>query len=210
MTPIAALAAEPSLPTETVPRPATDYANVLREDGLTKGIQVLTAEGWQRVERLVPGDRVMTFDNGPQAIVRIHTATISRSGLPAHKAFVMRVPAGALNNDAPLRLLASQEVLIESDVAEQATGDPFLLVPAVLLNGYRGVETEAIDDDVEVFMLTFRDEQIVQVEGGVLAACRAEADFSPFETAGKVQDDVRYPRLDSMQLQALVPSIVAE
>jgi hypothetical protein len=209
MSPIAALETDHSIPMASVPPSVTDYANALREDGLMRGDRVLTPGGWQRIERLVPGDRVITFDNGPQEIVCIHETTIRRSKLPFHKAFVMRVPAGALNNDGLLRLLPNQEVMIESDSAEAATGDPFVLMPSVLLAGYRGIEAERFEDDIPLFMPTFRDEQIVQINDGVWIVCRAEADFSPFETACKPGTQGAYPRLDTTFLVNLAQTLVS-
>ncbi|MEZ5751434.1 MAG: hypothetical protein R3D60_05500 [Paracoccaceae bacterium] len=106
--------------------------------------------------------------------------------------------------------MANQEILLESDRAEDEIGDPFVLFPAVLLSGYQGMGRQKIDGDLDVFMLTFRDEQIIQVEGAALVACRAEADFSPLDAAGKAQDFVGYPRLAQDQLQQLAIAILAE
>lgn len=189
-------------------RPATDYANALREDGLAVGTMVQTPYGMQRIEALQPGDLVMTFDNGPQPIAAIHSTTIAGASLPRHKAFVMQVPAEALGNNRPVRMLPNQEVLIESDIAEEVTGDPFVLIPAVLLGGYRRLETEALAKDFKVIMLTFQNEQILQVEGGLWVACRAEADFSPFEVALTAAELGVYPRPDPMMLEVLAEAIV--
>lgn len=171
------------------------YTRALREDGLLSRTMVQGANGWVPVDGIAPGDIVMTFDNGPQRVRDIHPTTIARKGLPASKAFAMFVPAGALGNDTDLTLMPFQEVIVECDQAEAEFGDPFVLFPAMLLEGYRGIRRDEFKRDLKLTMLTFDSEQIIPIAGGALASCRAESDFSPLGAAEgqhRTPDNTRY------------------
>lgn len=177
------------------------YVQALREDGMLAGTLVATDEGWRPVEGIVAGDMVLTFDNGMQPVRAVHRIEIARAAVPAHKAFVMFIPAGALGNRKDMLLLPSQEVIVESDRAEIDFGEPFVLIQSLLLEGYRGIAKTQITRDLTVHMLTFDNEQIVHASGATLIACRAEMDFSPLDAAGRMQGVQTYNRLTSAQVR---------
>ena len=199
---------KPLLDTSTrVPRRSAarvpSIGSMLREVGLISGTMVETDTGWCPIERVLAGDQILTFDNGMQTVVQNRTFHIRRKEIPDHKAFSMFVPRGVLGNNLDLNLLPMQEVILESDAAESAFGNPFVLTPSILLEGYKGITRHPIMTDIKLHMLTFKAEQIVQADGEVLLLAHSERCFSPFaETVAADQD--AYPRLTQAQVLELV------
>jgi len=140
--------------------------------GHLAGTRIATTLGWRPVEALAAGDMVLTFDNGLQPLVEVNRAVfwVAEMMTPAAYGSVM-VPAGALGNGQPLELLPDQGVLVESDAACDAQGDPFAVIPAQALVGFRGIERVAPRTQVEVITLVFAQDQVVYAEGGALMHC---------------------------------------
>jgi hypothetical protein len=67
--------------------------------------------------------------------------------------------------------------MIESDAAEDMTGDPFALIPGAALVGFRGITQKRPADWVEVIQLHFAQDEIVVANIGALFLCRAQADL---------------------------------
>lgn len=170
------------------------YDSTLRENGLIAGSLVANQNGWVPVENIVPGDMVLTFDNGMQRVAENLRLTLRRADIPSHKAFTMFVPNGTLGNRGDMNILPMQEVIVESDLAEMLFGDPFVLMPSFLLDGYKGIHTQTFDDDVDLFALLFEAEQIVHTNGGMLALAQMQA--SALTAArGVGHQTAVYPRL---------------
>lgn len=93
---------------------------------------IATPHGPMRAGDIEPGDRVDTLDSGTQ-IVR----WAGRMRLPGQGAGApIRFAAGAIGNDAPLRLSPQHRVLIRSERAELMFCAPEVLVPAkAMING---------------------------------------------------------------------------
>lgn len=186
----------------SVARPPSTGA-MLREVGLISGTMVATDTGWCPIERVLADDQIMTFDNGMQTVVQNRSMLIRRKDIPEHKAFTMFIPRGVLGNRADLNLLPMQEVVLESDAAETAFGNAFVLTPSILLDGYKGITRHPIMSDIKLHMLTFKAEQIVQADGEMLMLAQSERCFSPFaETVAA--DQTVYPRLTQAQVLELV------
>ncbi|WP_296478807.1 Hint domain-containing protein [Roseinatronobacter sp.] len=185
---------KPALPTS---------GDTLREVGLLNGTLLATNTGWCPIERVQAYDPVLTFDNGMQSVVQNRAVVIRHAQIPAAKAFTMFIPAGALGNQRDMNILPMQEVVLESDIAEEMFGNAFVLAPCAMLEGYKGIAKHPIMTDISLHMLTFKAEQIVQAEGEVLMLAQSEGCFSPFaETV--VEAMSVYPRLTQAQLLRLV------
>ncbi|WP_159441438.1 Hint domain-containing protein [Gemmobacter megaterium] len=144
-------------------------------EGMLDGTLIATAEGWRRVEQISPGDRVLTFDGGPQTVIAVQSAIVEAgwSGWPrAHWPLV--VPDDALGNRGPLRLLPGQPVLLESDLAEDMFGDPFALIPAAALEGWRGIAPAPPMHQETVRLLILPVDEVVYVAGHMLLYCPAD------------------------------------
>ncbi|MGP9789427.1 Hint domain-containing protein [Roseinatronobacter sp. NSM] len=182
------------------------YDVALREDGLLPGTLIGTQSGWRGVETILPGDLVLTFDNGMQRVEANHRVTIAQASLPAHKGFTMAVPAGVLGNRKQISLLPCQEVIVESDMAEIDFGEPFVLIQALMLEGYSGIHRVPIAGDLTIHMLTFASEQVIHCAGATLVSARAESDFSPLHAAAAV-GVLDTPRLSLRQLQKVARAL---
>ncbi len=166
--------------TETWSRAAEAKAALPKLDawttGMVAGTKVATRAGWAAVETIHEGQQVLTFDGGFQTVI-----AVTRHRLMADEgdmgAWPLSVPAGALGNRTDMTLLPHQSVMIESDRAEDLTGDPFALIPATALVGFRGISHSRPEAWVEVIQLHFAQDEIVFANIGALFLCRAQADF---------------------------------
>lgn len=188
--------------------PCTDY----QMRGITSGTRIATADGWRPVDALAIGDQVLTFDNGPQEIVAItRTTQLAHDSVAPDFASPIDVPAGVIGNDEPIVLLPEQNVMIESDVAEAKTGDPFALVPAKALVGYRGVERFRALRPFDVFTLHFTDDEVIYVEGGALtlAAAPVPGDIASLDDLEQSSLAAPYVSYGGLEAKALVAALDA-
>ena len=142
------------------------------QSGLLAGTHVASNLGWRPVEALTVGDQVLTFDHGMQTVLDIQresyvTPQTALDSLhrPVH------VPAEALYNRRDIWLMPEQGLLVESDEAEDAVGDPYAVISANMLSGLRGISSGISAGDIEVITLAFAKDEVVYVEGGMLAYC---------------------------------------
>jgi len=173
--------------------------------GITSGTRIATAKGWRAVEMLTVGDTVLTFDSGPQQIVAITRATqFVHDDIAPDFANPIHVPAGALGNSEPMVLLPEQNVMIESDEAEARCGDPFALIPAKALVGFRGVERFRALRPFEVFTLHLENDELVYAEGGALTLTQATVpgDIASLDEIGHAAPYVAYRGRDAAELVA--------
>lgn len=143
--------------------------------GIVAGTLIATNSGWRAVEDLVRGDQVQTFDNGMQTIVDIKSEALwdeNRVSLSDPLPVVM--PGGALCNKSPVTLLPHQGILLESENACDAMGDPLAVVPARVLIGINGIDTAAPHANLRVFTLTFASEEVIYADGGLMLHCPLE------------------------------------
>ncbi len=100
--------------------------------GLYGPTPVLTASGWRALADLAPGDLVETQDQGLTPV-----ATIRPELRPA--LWSVHLPPGACGNATALTLPPGQPVLIETRFALPFCGETSALVPAMALEGWRGI-----------------------------------------------------------------------
>ncbi|WP_135506254.1 Hint domain-containing protein [Roseovarius aestuariivivens] len=144
------------------------------EAGLIAGTSVATAMGWRPVEAIAEGDKVLTFDSGLQTVHKVSRIRLWSAEDDCPRQFwPLEVPAGALGNRDVMHVLPGQNVMIESDAAEDLYGDPFSLIPAEAIEGTNGVERVPPQGDIEVIVLHFADDQIVFANNGALFFCPA-------------------------------------
>lgn len=113
---------------------ATPSALMLGQ-GFLPSTLVETPEGWRLVGTLTAGDRLVTA--GHEALPLV---AVERSFVPAAGTWAMHLPAEAFGNRAPLHLAPGQRLLVEGKAALPHCGDIRALVPALALEGWRGVE----------------------------------------------------------------------
>lgn len=146
--------------------------------GLLAGTHVASSLGWRTVDALAIGDNILTFDNAMQPIVEIRRDVKWRdtTAVPDSR-WPVRIPTGAMGNRRDLSVLHNQGILVESDAANDPLGDPFAVVPALALEGSRGIHRVAPQHQVEIVTLFFEHDQVIYVEGGTLAYCPHAGDL---------------------------------
>ena len=147
-----------------------------RTTGVVAGTKVATNAGWAKIETIREGQQVLTFDGGLQTVIAItrHALMADTMDIASWPLFV---PAGALGNREDMMILPHQSVMIESDAAEDMTGDPFALTPGAALVGFRGITQVRPAECVDVIQLHFAQDEIVFANIGALFLCRAQADL---------------------------------
>lgn len=179
------------------------------QSGLMSGTHVASNLGWRAVDALSVGDKVLTFDNGMQTVLDIQHETLgtgTRGHLP-QSATPVFVPEGALCNRCDLWLMPDQGLLIESESTQDALGDPFAVVPARALIGFRGICRRAPQLPLELTILTFAGDEVVYVEGGMLAHCPRARDLL---MDGAFDKDGLYDPLDIKRARSLVECLMAQ
>lgn len=177
-------------------------ANGFATQGIISGTRVASNLGWRAVEALAPGDKVLTFDNGMQTLVEVRREVIWIDALSIPKQhWSVFIPAGAMNNRCDLTMMPEQGIVVESDVADEAMGDPFAVLDAQDLVGLRGIRRVEPVAYLEVVTLVFAEEQVVYAEGGTLMHCPTSVDL-----LGTFEDSVTYRDLP----QDLVALVVDE
>ncbi|OYU18658.1 MAG: hypothetical protein CFE34_09390 [Rhodobacteraceae bacterium PARR1] len=114
-----------------------DTSAAVVAEGLYALTPVATPQGWVRAGSLVAGAEVMTFDGGPTRIASVSTHRLDPRAPRA--AWPLQVPMEVLGNTEPAVLLPEQGVMLDSDLAEDMYGEPFVTVPAAALEGWRGI-----------------------------------------------------------------------
>ncbi len=158
--------------------------------GIIAGTRVATTIGWRPIEEVKPGERVLTFDGGLQEVARVDRSRLwARAKACPRRHWPLHVPVDALGNQTPMQLLPDQPVMLESDAAEDIFGDPFTLMPAAALEGFRGIRRELPDATTEIVTLFFEEEQVVFANIGALFLCPADVsavDEAHGRTSGEV------------------------
>lgn len=187
---------------------AMDGLLITGQSGFVAGTHVASNLGWRAVDALSVGDKVLTFDHGMQTITEIQRETLfaPEHALPSAQCPVL-VPEGALNNRTDMWLMPDQGMLVESDAAIDALGDPFAVVPARALKGLRGIRTVAPTDRLDVTTLAFASDEVVYVEGGMLGFCPRPRCIL---TDAPVTGDELYDVLDMRAARFLVDCLIDE
>jgi hypothetical protein len=173
--------------------------------GLAAATRLATDRGWRQAAELVPGDRVVTFDSGLQPL-----RSVCRRVLDVPQGAdgpLLRLPEGAAGNRDALVVAAGQGVMLESDLAEAAYGDPFALVAADALRPLPGVAELRPETPFPVVDLAFADDEIVFAEGQALVLCRRAGEGAGARPAGPEPEPERYAMLGAEAARVLVAAL---
>ncbi|WP_444454259.1 Hint domain-containing protein [Rhodobacter capsulatus] len=177
-----------------------------QSQGIVAGTRIATATGWRPVEAMAPGDLLMTFDHGLRPLVSVQRSHLfaGRNACP-RPLMPLAVPVGALGNASPMLLLPEQNVLVESDLAEAVFGDPFALIPAAALEGYRGIDRITPHQRVEIVTLHFVEEEVIYANGTGLIHCGSASG----QSFGAMMDDpTSYIVLPMDMARAIVAQLI--
>lgn len=176
--------------------------------GLLAGTHVASNLGWRPVEALAVGDKVLTFDHGMQPITELYRETsVTGDGAVSSLRAPIYIPADALNNRAPMWMMPDQGVLVESDVIERQFGEPFAVVPACTLDGYRGISRVPPATRMELVLPRFADDQVIYIEAGALGYCPVQRDLLDYAFDRQTGS---YRVLSVGDARALVIDMIAE
>ncbi|MFN4129173.1 MAG: Hint domain-containing protein [Paracoccaceae bacterium] len=142
-------------------------------EGIFATTPIATPGGWCPAGDLRPGAQVITFDAGNQPVTQ---ALVLAAGDPPPGFWPLRVPVWAMDNREELVLFPEQKVLIEADLAEDLYGDPFALIPARALEGWRGIgRCRPLQIAVAAAVqLRFARHQVIYASRGVLLSCAGD------------------------------------
>ncbi|MGI3168604.1 Hint domain-containing protein [Pseudooceanicola sp. C21-150M6] len=169
--------------------------------GLMEGTKVMTAMGYQMIEDLEPGARMITADNGIQFVrsVRREPLWFSTAECPKSRQPLF-IPAEAIGNAQDITLLPHQAVMVESDMAEKVLGDRNVLMLAQDLEGVCGIHRVAPEGPATVVTLEFDNDEVIFAGSGAMCICEAR------ESA----DGKEYRTLETFRDAALVAAIRGE
>ncbi len=146
--------------------------------GLVAGTQVATQMGWRDVAAVAVGDQILTFDGGMQTVASVNRQILMTGGeLAPGEAWPLFVPAHALGNRDDMVLLPQQSVMIEADAAEEVFGDPFAMIPALVLEGFRGIVRVPPAEQIELITLGFSQDEVIFANTGALIYCPKSTDI---------------------------------
>lgn len=142
--------------------------------GLYASTPVRTPTGWAEMGDLSPGDLIVTRDHGLTGIVT--TAPDVRVAL-----WGVLFPVGALGNAQDVILPPGQPVLVETPYALPFTGEAQALVPAVALEGWRGIAPHVRGQPEPILQMRLSRAGLVEAGPGLIVGIEgaetAEADL---------------------------------
>jgi len=177
--------------------------------GLAAGTLIATQTGWQAIETIRHGARVVTVDHGLQKVVDCRSIRLLVDASQVPDAMLpVRIPAGAVGNRAPVCVPPEQGVCVGDDGED----DGLTIVPAQSLIGYRGIARERDMADVHLCTLSFDEAQLVQTHDGLQAFCpKANQDMADWLLVETTAHTVMMPEEAAfvvdylMELDALPP-----
>jgi len=136
---------------------------------LTRGTRVHTQDGWQAVERLEPGDMLLTLDGSFKPLLDVVKKRITARDLRRNpKLRPIRISAGALGHGLPRRDLwvsRQHRMLISSRIVKRLFDTKDALVAAIRLTDLNGVFIDETVAEVEYFHLLFDAHEVIYAEG---------------------------------------------
>lgn len=177
-------------------------------EGIVAGTRIATEMGWRLIESIAPGDKIMTFDHGLREVVQVKRSALwtGCDSCPRHM-MPLAVPPGALGNATAMLLLPEQNILVESDLAEAVFGDPFALIPAAALEGYRGIDRITPHQKVEIIILQFECDEVIYANGMGMIHC---ASVNGGQFAAMLEEGAEYAALPLDMARAIVASMIEE
>ncbi|SIN91303.1 Hint domain-containing protein [Vannielia litorea] len=155
----------------------------------TPGTMIATPEGPREVERLGPGDRVLTRDHGVKRLQWVGQRLLNTHHLRANpKLQPVRIKQGALGYGLPERdiMVSPQHKMLISDArAEMLFGEHEVLVSAIHLVGLPGIEQVEVEEVVYIHVM-FDAHEIIMAEGAWTESYQPGA-----QVLGEMEDEQR-------------------
>ncbi|MDB6179598.1 Hint domain-containing protein [Paracoccus sp. Z330] len=133
------------------------------------GTQINTDQGDLAIEKLRVGDKVRTLDSGYQTIRWIGATKVSTDHLARHRKMrPVRIRAGSLGPCLPRRdLIVSRQhrILIRADITHRSLGARDVLVPAIKLVTYPGIDIAEDVESVTYWHMLLDQHEVVFADG---------------------------------------------
>lgn len=171
--------------------------------GLIEGTEVATETGWRAIDGVMPGDLILTVENGLQK-VRDVARKVLWSGFEdcPEDLWPIYVPAGCIGNRRELVLAPQQGVMVENSGPVTPGLDQYTLIPALALDVLDEVERVEPYGTIELIQPVFERDHMVFADHGALLHC------SPFWDTARArlcdQPAPNYPMLSLEEAQELV------
>lgn len=134
--------------------------------GLGGEVSVATPMGWRPAAALAVGDMLRKPDGPPVELGAI---------LPAKTDAWLKLPIMALGNRRAIVVGQGQGVLLKSNYIQQLTGAPSVAVPAIALQGWRGIHACAPPD--KGVSLRLARPNLIMVGAGAFLTCQGLDDI---------------------------------
>ncbi|MGD9919553.1 MAG: Hint domain-containing protein [Paenirhodobacter sp.] len=150
--------------------------------GLYKETVLRCSTGLRTVAHIAEGDLVMTFDHGFRPVVAVERFSFARLGRDLPEAFwPLRLPPGLFGNAGERFVAPDQCLMIESDLAEEEYGDPFVLVPGKVLALLPQVERTRPGPERAIHRLRFERPELVVTNQGAVLLCDTGSFFDDWQ-----------------------------
>jgi hypothetical protein len=179
---------------------ATGIVTVNQVPCFVAGTRILTARGEVPVETLVPGDLVMTLDEGVQPLRWIGRRTVLATGVLAP----VRLNAGTFGRHRTLWLSPQHRILIRDPRAELLFGEAEVLVAAQdLVNGMSVVRVPG--GEVTYVHLLFDRHHVISSEGLATESFQpGPVVLSAMEDAERAEIALLFPELAGEQVPGCI------
>lgn len=146
--------------------------------GILQGTLVETNCGSIDISQVKAGDYLATFEHGMQPVVDVSTSTAWTSNAICTKAFwPFYVPEMVLDNSQPVIIMPEHQVLFNSDILMEETGNPYALVPITALEDFCGIHKIVPTKRVLSYNVKFAKTELLILNGGTILNCKADTDF---------------------------------
>lgn len=142
------------------------WPDAIAGQGIAGDVSVATPMGWRAVADLHLGDVLRNLNGPPTALCLSQPA--------AAQAWV-RFPISALGNRRPFVVGHGQGVLLKSEYIRALTGEAAVAVPAIALQGWRGVHICAVPQHAVTLRLI--RPSVIMVGAGAFLICQGMQDI---------------------------------
>ena len=174
----------------------------------TRGVRILTPDGYRPAATIGPGDLVVTRDHGAQPVLQVAHRLFGWPDLVARQMLApFRVKAGCFGPGVPSRdLLLSRQhrILLIAEAFRASHGEAEVLAPVHALEDGHSVASEIPALGVEYFHLVLEHHEIVYAEG--LASETMLLTSLSRHLAAQAQDADLFPKLDRLGIHHRQPA----
>lgn len=141
------------------------WPDAIAGQGIAGDVSVATPMGWRAVADLRLGDLLRNLDGLPTALGALHPATAQNW---------VRFPIRALGNRRAFVVGQGQGVLLQSDYIRALTGEAAVAVPAIALQGWRGIHL--CTPPKQAIRLRLMRPSLIMVGAGAFLTCQGLQD----------------------------------